>query len=59
MVHMEPKKPLCASCARWVVYPCTIGKLPTEAWKCENGFTNAPQATECPAYLREIGVEPW
>lgn len=48
---------ICATCARWVVYPCVIGTVRTEAWRCLNGVTGAGQRTECPVYLREPGSE--
>lgn len=51
--------PLCATCARWVAYPCIIRTTPTEAWRCLNAVVTAPRATECSCYLRATGSEPW
>ena len=49
----------CLTCTRWVVYPCIIGAVRTEAWRCLNGVMGAGARLECPVYLREPGSEAW
>lgn len=54
-----PATPACKTCAHLKVYPCKVGKESREEWRCENGVKGAPERTECPSYLREVGSEPW
>lgn len=51
--------PLCATCARWISYPCVIGRTPSEGWRCLHAVQGAPNRNECPVYLREPGSEAW
>lgn len=50
---------VCRTCAHWMVYPCKVGRIPQEAWRCTRGVTGAGERKECPLYLREIGSEAW
>lgn len=48
---------LCQTCAAWRVYPCIIGALKTEAWRCFKAVQGAPARTDCTLYQREPGSD--